>query len=1403
MIQCDPARYHALLWWLVGSDRFSQPLAVRPPKAPVPDLNRRRRKLKQSTVKILYALSGNRCAHPGCQNRLITPETEQSDAAVVNHICHIYARSDGGPRNNPGLNEEERDSYDNLILLCAHHHAIVDKQPESYTAEILKQWKREHEAKLEDRMHSNIIPAAFSAEFIEKDINRLRKRLAFGDSDGIDTALSLARRLIDGDYSTGSDKVIMIGLAWCVRVLLSAGDKLDDADRYLGAAKKIGTCTEIKIASAMALAGKGNKKGALSKLADIDTPASRSAGFTVVARHDGLQCAIEWLDVSKISPAKLDHDGKLLLLSSQLEQGLWEEAFASMDIVDNDDLREAPALHFFMGMTNLMMVVPPDLRNVVFQFLPSNGWQLPLASDKPAMIHLCTAYHHFIHARDTARDLDCAEAAAEAEEYSLWIGLRHPDLKACAQRRLKQILGDDSSRLRFVSLGLQFGIDLDIQAVERQIKQQIALKGGPTYDTAVARFAMVTAQTTPEAVLDHLSRYRCEIADVIDDRALQKIEIEMLALAGRPHEAKERLSELSMDGALDADVDRLQACIEKSEGADPVDIRRQQFERTDGLVDLVQLVDDLGSAKRWPDVCRYGKILFERTKSIDHAERLAFAFHMIDSDERLSTFLESIIDLVERSPRLKLLRCSALYNEGRFVESLKELKKLREESGDSIQDRYYRALQMNILIALGDWKAVTAIVAEEYGRRDERSADELMKLAEVAWCISSPYAKDMVSAAVEKGRNDPAILMRGFHLAATHGWESDEEAGKWWRDAVSLSGTDGPVREIPLKEIMNLNQSWNRRVAETSRRLWSGKIPMFLAAQLTNRSLGSLVLGHAYGNYEERDPRRRSMIPAYSENRRRPVTIDINETSTVAVDGTALFTMSLLNLLDKFIDSFSMVYIAHNTLPWLLQEKQSSMFHQQRLINEAQELQRLLAKRALEIMSPSVVPSSDLCGQLGEELAQMIAEAEKSRDGDETRPLVVRSAPVYRLSSLMEEEADLSKHSKVLVSCGAIVKALRTKGVITATDEKMASEYLGIHERSWPDESEIADRATLYLDDLSISYFLHLGILGKIHTAGHRVLIPQRSVSDANRLVSHQQVLAKMDCAIEHIRDTLHRGIIAGKVSIGKRIVNRDTGDESIARHSTIDVVGLADVCNAIVIDDRFVNRHLNIATSERLESNTPVLTTLDVIDRLFAQGAISADDRLDYRASLRRYGYVSISLDSDELKQHIEMSTVKEGAVLETAELRAIRENILALRMGRWLHDHDGFLWIHSFFKVLKDTLKFLWSGSDKLSSVRARSDWIMNQMDIRGWAHVFDKGDDGGVIARLYAVTVTDLAFSPMTVTVERRDEFHRWLEERVLIPIRDHDRELLSQIVEYYRKLISEAANADLKEIRRSEQ
>jgi len=56
------------------------------------------------TIKRLYALSSNYCAFPQCSLQLI----DYKSGSVLAEICHIKARSPGGPRFDPLQTEEQR-----------------------------------------------------------------------------------------------------------------------------------------------------------------------------------------------------------------------------------------------------------------------------------------------------------------------------------------------------------------------------------------------------------------------------------------------------------------------------------------------------------------------------------------------------------------------------------------------------------------------------------------------------------------------------------------------------------------------------------------------------------------------------------------------------------------------------------------------------------------------------------------------------------------------------------------------------------------------------------------------------------------------------------------------------------------------------------------------------------------------------------------------------------------------------------------------------------------------------------------------------------------------------------------------------------------------------------------------
>lgn len=95
------------------------------------------------TQKMLWGRAASRCAI--CRCELVMTATEYDDEAIVGDACHIIARKEDGPRGDSPLGTDERDSYENLILLCKVHHKLVDDQRNTYPVEELRKLKTEHE----------------------------------------------------------------------------------------------------------------------------------------------------------------------------------------------------------------------------------------------------------------------------------------------------------------------------------------------------------------------------------------------------------------------------------------------------------------------------------------------------------------------------------------------------------------------------------------------------------------------------------------------------------------------------------------------------------------------------------------------------------------------------------------------------------------------------------------------------------------------------------------------------------------------------------------------------------------------------------------------------------------------------------------------------------------------------------------------------------------------------------------------------------------------------------------------------------------------------------------------------------------------------------------------------------
>lgn len=87
-------------------------------------------------IKKLYGLAAGRCSI--CKINVFDNEVH------IGEMAHIIAKSENGTRGGENI-LGGRNSYNNLILLCANHHLEVDQNPSVYTTTKLHEIKASHE----------------------------------------------------------------------------------------------------------------------------------------------------------------------------------------------------------------------------------------------------------------------------------------------------------------------------------------------------------------------------------------------------------------------------------------------------------------------------------------------------------------------------------------------------------------------------------------------------------------------------------------------------------------------------------------------------------------------------------------------------------------------------------------------------------------------------------------------------------------------------------------------------------------------------------------------------------------------------------------------------------------------------------------------------------------------------------------------------------------------------------------------------------------------------------------------------------------------------------------------------------------------------------------------------------
>lgn len=1234
------------------------------------------------------------------------------------------------------------------------------------------------EAKLSlNREESSIVavPTALLDAETSKRLGVMRRMRFFAHSPHLEYAAQFARELIGGQLAATSIDLRADALAWCARLLLAKPDRAE-GHQILEAARQIKRTEAVSIAEALADSYNNDISPALQKLSQIDSNDARAASLIVVL-HANDRDALGWFREAGLTTKDISADGKLFLLKKQLDSAMWAEALVIANGLLDTDLEETPALAYVAAEAHLIQAVPEELRAIIRFQLTFDAATIPLADDAASIGERRKARLLYNRAAEYASSLGIFRVCLEARDRTLWLDLRDPSTRVAALSELQQSMRDPAHSLRRLPLALQFGLKLDLQAVESEIDRQNALSDGNSPDVALARLGLALAKNSPKDAAAYIAKHRAQLLKHLNPIYVSSVEVQVLVQSGQADLAEERINELPNDSDVEDEKARLRRIVAEGRGADPIESREVEFKRSNSLSDLVNLVHRLEERRDWPRLVKYGRELFSRTRDLSACKVFGRALFETSEYEGVISLLNNNPDHFLQSEYLSAIQAWSLYRMGRVSACREVLTKLRAARDDAND----RVLLVNLAISSGDWASLGSFVEQEWERRSSRSARELLRAGQLARQLGSTRARELIEEAANRAGGDPAILIGCYGSAVAAGWEN-EETVRWLESAAALSDENGPVQQMSLKAISERQPEWQRREARTWEQLRLGNLPLFGTAHLLNRTLVELFLLPAIANAETSDPRRRSPVYAYSGNR-----LFFNSTAkSAAFDPTVFLTLGVIGFIQEALAFFEKIVIPHGTLGWLFEEKQRIQFQQPSRVVEAREIKQLIETKKLIRFERAAPVNLELAAEIGDDLAALFAEAQVSAL-DRGQRLVVRSSPVHRVGSLMEEEANLGEHSKYVCSCSDVITALARLGQLTQAEERHARSYLKIREKPWPDPVSIHVGASLYLDELSVTYLQHLRVLGKLQDAGLVGYVPPGEISQGDGFIRYEDLANRAITILDEIRNAIFQGIQSGKVILAPSMIDDDGEANPLHTHPTLEMMRTSAEADVFVIDDRHFNQH-GVITGEF--GSRQVWTTYDVLTFSLGQ----PDQLWERLTTLRRAGLCFIPLRRDELLSLVGSALVSGGKLIETAELKAVRESILVARLSDGLQWPKERVWLDAMTFAFMEAIKAQWvDGVDEIAA-SSKSSWLFEQLDIRQWASRYETLEDAGVSGKRYAGQVLSLAMLNADVKAETRKMYWRWFDKTILTRIREEQRELFNDIVTQVRSVILDTASKE---------
>ncbi len=1253
---------------------------------------------------------------------------------------------------------------------------------------------KNHPKQTADLIVDQMRGAGFTAQHLQDErIEKLAHEITllrfFGSFPKEEKSIALAESIIDGELSGGTPQVKARALALIARYLC-VGERAQLAKKWLSCSKKLCQTEEAAIAQAFIDAIELNRVDAASGLL-AGGASNYSAFFMIKKIVEGNDAALLWLESAGLSSQDLDNDGKVFLVSTLLIEHQWEKALDSAQAIGDASFYISPALaqiSAFAFLVNAIKAV--ELRESVLAFIPLAADKFPLADDSESTALRNRAVELFKYCSGQARHLGAEDVANISDKYVLWLQLRNSETHEQAISELESYFVSYTQKtLENLSLAFAFGIEIDFDAIEKEVNRQTALSPENDATLGLARFVLAQVQQPISAAVDYINRHRTQMEAAVNSIAISMLEIEALAKSGLVDDAQQLLQKVGNSGASDADVRKLQNIIESVKGADPVALAISQYQQSEDTSDLAHLVNLLERTNRGSKYYSYCRDLFYRTGQETDAIRVCNAACLLGRFAELHQFLLDKIDLVKRSERLQAHWAWSLFRKGDLIGAHEQIVRLKQYKS---QQTDLKTLEINLAIFGGDWESLSIFVEDCWNNRDELKANDLLQAAQLAKAISPRRARQILDFCTGKYMDDPQVLASSYFIATTMGTEDNQETSAWLNKAIDLSNDNGPLRRASFEDLREMVSEAREKNERVYKAYLDGDAPIFTVAELLNKTMSDFYLIQPFENKKAKDIRRKNVIPLFHGVRLDQVIVG----NTIVVDASSALVMENIGILTHLFDCFEKIVIPHSFMRWLFEEKQKVAFHQPSQIEKAKYFERLVTDGKISVFHPKKINNPELALDVGEELAFMLEEV-RENPANESQSVVVCSYPVYKAGGTFREvEADLSLFHHSLTSCSQLIKKLKDLAVITEFQCVKALNYLSQHEKEWPVDLEVVSGARLFLDSLSITYLITVDMLDRLSEAGFEVYVFKGERDRYRTLINYGSVVEQADSKIESIRKLFFNGLTSGKVTLAEIPLKKDqiAASENNYAKPTEELFEALKICDAALIDDRFMNKHRNIAFDER---TVPIYTSLDFIETLHHKGLISKAQKLEFRTLLREFGLEIVSISSEELEYHLNHSVMSDGEFKPTKQLRMIRENLFLIRISGLVQLPRDAQWLHETMKTIAKAIKTQWTADISPELSRASSCWLYELMGYREWAQAHKIRGDEGMAYLGEVIKVNSVLIPPESLSDEQKKGYKAWLDEFVLGPLKDNDPWSFKTVIDSMKSEVKSIAQKSILE------